>query len=146
VKYLLVVSLAIFSNLHAGTCEFSDWSVSKKLEYARLAIEFLGEKYESYDSAAYLKDLRALEKMAPSHEKVDSFRYRALVVNNPELDFDQILFRRSSSGNLPTNWRGNSHYLRRAGSEFRPKFEDSIERLNLKTGETEPSLLRKTVL
>lgn len=111
--------------------------VSKKLEYARPAIEYLGETYDSYDSEKYLKELQALQKNNASDEEVESFRYRALVAGNPELDFDQIMFRHSASTDFPANWRGNSHYLHRSGQEYSPKFDDSIELLNLKSGETE---------
>ena len=59
-----------------------------------------------------------------SDEEVEKFRFKALVVNNPELDFDEILFRQSGSSNMPSNWRGTSHYLRRQGKVWIRIFPD----------------------
>jgi formylglycine-generating enzyme required for sulfatase activity len=108
--------------------------VSLKIEAARRAIEFLDTKYDSYNGQEYLEELDELESNDASMEQVEAFQYMALVANNPELDFAEVLFRQSGSTDLPPNWRANSHYLRRAGEEFQPEFDDSIRILNLQDG------------
>ncbi len=113
-------------------------SVEDKITFARRAITFLGEKYGDYKSDAFLKELASLEAKGASDSDVEEFRYRALVADNPELDFDDVLFRQSRSRGLPSNWRGNSHYLRRGGKETRPDFSDSLRVLSLKDRSVRP--------
>ncbi|MDF7797832.1 SUMF1/EgtB/PvdO family nonheme iron enzyme [Pontiellaceae bacterium B1224] len=105
--------------------------VSKVIEDARLAIEFLGKKHQSYKAKDYLKKLTALETAGAPFEKIDELRYEALVLNNPEVDFDKILFRSSQSDRFPSNWQGNSTLLRRGGKESKPRFGDEFRVLDL---------------
>jgi formylglycine-generating enzyme required for sulfatase activity len=105
----------------------------KKLVAARRAIESLGEKYPQYDSKSYLEELERLQKKNATDKEVEEFRYRALVLNNPVVDFDTILLRATKSWKFPANWQGNSVYLRKDGKEFTPKFNDEFRVLNLKS-------------
>jgi len=107
--------------------------VSKVIEDARLAIEFLGKKHRSYKAREYLKKLAAMEVANAPFEKIDQLRYDALVLNNPEVDFQRILFRSSKSDKFPANWQGNSTLLRRGGKEFQPTFNDEFQVLDLKS-------------
>ena len=95
-----------------------------------MAIKFLGKKYKNYRASEYLKELDKLN--GASEYQIDKFRYKALVVNNPELKFDKILFRASGSSRFPSNWQGNSMYLRKSGKESTPKFKDELKILNIK--------------
>lgn len=107
--------------------------VSKVVEDARLAIEFLGKTHRSYKAEPYLKKLAALEAADAPFEKIDELRYEALVLNNPEVDFQRILFRSSRSDKFPSNWQGNSTLLRRGGTESEPKWDDEFRVLDLKS-------------
>jgi len=107
---------------------------SKKIEDAKLAIKFLGEKYSDYPAAEFLKGLSSLK----DDKAVEALRYKALVLNNPEVKFDSLLLRTSRSARFPANWQGNSTYLRRAGREFKPNFDDEIQVLNLKDRSMKP--------
>jgi formylglycine-generating enzyme required for sulfatase activity len=106
---------------------------SKIVEDARLAIEFLSKKYASYSGEEYLSELERLSDKNASVEELDTFRYKALVLNNPEVKFDQILFRSSHSQKFPANWQGNSIYLRAKGEEYHPDFDDELRVFDLKT-------------
>lgn len=105
---------------------------AKVIEDARLAIEFLGNKDSSYKSKEYLKELDALAAGNASIEEIDKLRYKALVLNNPVLKFDQILFRNSKSSRFPANWQGNSTLLRSGGKEQQPSWNDAFQILSLK--------------
>ena len=107
-----------------------------KIEFARRAVKYLSKMHRKYPGREYLKELDALEAKGASDEEVEQFRYKALVVNNPELDFDEILFRQSGSKDMPSNWRGNSHYLRNRGQEYHPDFDDAFKIMNFRTGES----------
>jgi formylglycine-generating enzyme required for sulfatase activity len=106
--------------------------LEKKIFTARQAVTALGEKYSDYDSAKYLKELAALEKAGANEAKIEDFRYQALVLNNPEVDFDEIVFRSSNNEAQPANWRGNSYFLRRGGKETQEKYGDELVKFNLK--------------
>ncbi|MDH3346065.1 MAG: hypothetical protein OEL75_02660, partial [Kiritimatiellaceae bacterium] len=106
--------------------------VAEMIESTRLAIEFLEDKHASYKARNYLKALAKLEDQNASAEEVDRLRYQALVLENPEVKFDEILFRGSRSAQFPANWQGNSTLLRSRGKETHPNFADSFEVLNLK--------------
>ena len=105
---------------------------SKVIEDARLAIEFLGKEHRGYKAKEYLKKLAALKAADAPIEKIDELRYEALVLNNPAVDFDQILFRSSESDKFPSNWQGNSTFLRKGGKEDKPRFGDKLQVLDLK--------------
>lgn len=107
-------------------------STSKNFEDARLAIEFLGTQYPSYKGSSYLKALTVLEEKSASLTELDALRYEALVLNNPEVQFDQILFRSSASDKFPANWQGNSTLLRGSGKEKTPDFGDKFQILDLR--------------
>lgn len=107
-------------------------AASEMIGSARLAIEFLGGKYASYNAKGYLKELAKLEAGNASPEEVARFRYKALVIDNPEVSFDTILFRSSKSAKFPSNWQGNSTLLRRGGKESQPNFNDAFQLLSLK--------------
>jgi formylglycine-generating enzyme required for sulfatase activity len=106
--------------------------VAFKITAARRAIEVLGKQYPEYDSAGYLKQLAQLEKSGAGDAAVEKLRRQALVLDNPEVDFEQILFRSSSTEAMPANWRGNSTYLRGSGKIKRPTFGDQFGILNIK--------------
>ncbi len=112
--------------------QYMDPSRDDILEAARLAINFLGETHASYEASKYLTKLDRLEKQNAPIEEIDKLRYEALVLNNPVVNFDQILFRDSKSSKFPSNWQGNSTYLRRGGKETQPSFDNSLQMLNLK--------------
>ena len=118
--------------LSAASREYAFPSTDKVMEDARLAIEFLGKNYRSYKSKAYLKELDALAARNASIEEIDQLRYKALVLNNPEVNFDKILFRSSKSAKFPSNWQGNSTFLRSGGKENQPDFNDAFQLLDLK--------------
>ncbi|WP_372808447.1 SUMF1/EgtB/PvdO family nonheme iron enzyme [Pontiella sp.] len=107
-------------------------ATEKIIEDARLAIEYLGRQYPSYKSKHFLKQLDRLAAEGAAFEELDQLRYEALVLNNPEVRFDRILFRSSKSSHFPSNWQGNSTYLRRHGEETHPNFNDAFQVLNLK--------------
>jgi hypothetical protein len=129
---LLTIAFPIFAQGEAKKDELSAEKEAKRFEDARLAIQFLGEQHRSYKSGDYLKRLDALEAKNAPFEELDKLRYEALVLNNPEIKFDKILFRSSKSSQFPSNWQGNSTYLRRGGREFQPSFNDAFQILNLK--------------
>jgi formylglycine-generating enzyme required for sulfatase activity len=106
--------------------------IAFKIKSARRAIEALGKQYPKYDSTTYLKQLDQLEQNGASDAAIEKFRHQALLLDNPEVDFDQILFRASSSESMPANWRGNSTYLRSHGKESRPTFKDELSLLNIR--------------
>ncbi|MBF0196719.1 MAG: SUMF1/EgtB/PvdO family nonheme iron enzyme [Planctomycetes bacterium] len=103
-------------------------SLEKRKEDATLAITFLGKKYASYPASKYLKQVAA----AKDDAAIEALRYDALVLNNPEVKFDKLLVRTSGSTKFIANWQGNSTYLRKAGKEMKPTFNDEIQILNLK--------------
>jgi formylglycine-generating enzyme required for sulfatase activity len=107
-------------------------SLEDMIESARLSIEFLDKKYSEYDGPVYLKALDALVKSGATADQIDEFRYDALVLNNPEVKFDEVMFRSSKSQKFPANWQGNSVYLRSKGKEYTPTFNDALQVLNLK--------------
>lgn len=107
-------------------------AATKDFEDARLAMEFLGKTYRSYKGETYLKALASLEKNGASIEELDTLRYTALVLDNPEVNFDKILFRSSKSNKFPSNWQGNSTLLRKSGKEMKPEFGDAFQILDLK--------------
>ncbi|TWT80297.1 Formylglycine-generating sulfatase enzyme [Planctomycetes bacterium CA13] len=111
--------------------------VGKKIEYARRAIEFLGKQYSTYPASKYLRQLAKLESNNASDDDVEAFRYEALVINNPEVNFEKILFRASKNGGMPANWQGNANYLRSRGQERQPNFEDELRILDLKSKSSE---------
>ena len=102
---------------------------SKKIADAKLAITYLGEEYSDYPAAEYLTELSKLT----DDKAVEALRYKALVLNNPEVKFDSLLVRSSYSTRFPANWQGNSTYLRGAGKERQPNFDDEIQILDLKS-------------
>jgi formylglycine-generating enzyme required for sulfatase activity len=109
-------------------------SVAKKIENARLAIEYLGKKYKkSYNATEYLKELDELAASNPDDKKIEDFRYKTLVLNNPELKFDKLFFRATWSTQFPPNWQGNSAYLRSGGHTRKPKINDQLMEFDLKT-------------
>lgn len=114
--------------------EYMDPEPQKVLEDARLAIEYLGNKYTGYAASEYLEELRHLEEKQATVEEINRLRKRALVLDNPEVRFDRILFRSSKSSKFPSNWQGNSTYLRRGGEEFYPEFNDAFQVLSLDDG------------
>ncbi|MDF7826147.1 SUMF1/EgtB/PvdO family nonheme iron enzyme [Pontiellaceae bacterium B12227] len=107
-------------------------ATAKNFEDARLAIEFLATKYRSYKGRDYLKELAVLKKKGASLKELDALRYDALVLDNPEVSFDKILFRSSKSAKFPSNWQGNSTLLRQGGREMKPDFDDAFQVLDLK--------------
>ncbi len=117
--------------------EYMNPTRDKILEDARLAIEFLGSEYPDYPAAAYLERLGQLARGGAAIEEIDVFRREALVLENPEVKFDRILFRNSRSTKFPANWQGNSTLLRRKGEEFQPSFNDAFRILDLASGEVE---------
>ena len=135
-KLLLVLGLSMgvlaVVPLQAAPAKEQGDAVAKDFEDARLALEFLGNQYPSYKAADYLKTLKKLEQQGASLEQLDALRYTALVLDNPEVSFDKILFRSSKSQSFPRNWQGNSTYLRGSGRELSPNFNDAFQVLNLK--------------
>lgn len=111
--------------------------VEAKIHSARLAVEALGKQYPDYRAKRYLARLRVLKRKKATDGDVEALRYEALVLDNPEVDFEQILFRSSKSASLPANWKGNSGYLRGGGRERQPRFDDELMLLNLKDRSTE---------
>jgi formylglycine-generating enzyme required for sulfatase activity len=124
--------------VHMSLCELEYIypQLPKIIEDTRLAIRHLGEQHPSYNSKRLLKQLAKLENSGASEEEFKKFRYQALVIDNPVIDFEQILFRRSGSSRMPANWRGNSQFLHRARKTTSPNFDDSLELLDLKTGQS----------
>ncbi|MBF0199275.1 MAG: SUMF1/EgtB/PvdO family nonheme iron enzyme, partial [Planctomycetes bacterium] len=109
--------------------------IAKKLEDTRLAVEFLGEMHESYPAKVFLKQIDDITQLKPDKKKdeqIEKLRYEALVIRNPVIAFDSLIFRSSRSAKMPSNWQGNSTYLRKAGKEMTPNFDDEIQILNLK--------------
>lgn len=107
--------------------------VEGKITAARHALKALGKQYSAYPAVKYFRELDSLEKKKASDAEIEAFRYRTLVLNNPEVNFKNILLRASGSSAMPANWQGNSNYLRNAGKEQQPKFDDEIQVLNLET-------------
>jgi len=103
-----------------------------KIRNAELAINALGKRYSDYPAKKHLARLKALKKNKASDEEVEKLRYRALVLDNPDVDFDKILFRASKSTSMPANWLGNASYIRSRGSERQVNFNDELLTLNLK--------------
>ncbi|WP_231617243.1 SUMF1/EgtB/PvdO family nonheme iron enzyme [Novipirellula aureliae] len=111
--------------------------VAKKIEYAKRAIEYLGAQYSTYPATEYLQQLDKLASDNASDTEVEAVRYKALVLNNPEVDFDQVLFRASKNALVPANWQGNANYLRSRGNERQPNFDDELRILNLENRSVE---------
>ncbi len=107
--------------------------VEAKMTAAHRAIKEIGEQYSDYPAEKFLRELTMLKKNGASDEEIEAFRYRALVLENPEVDFDKVLFRSSRSASMPANWQGNANYLRSKGQEHKPDFEDEIRVLDLKS-------------
>ena len=108
-------------------------TISQKVERARDAINYLKKKYSAYKGQDYLNELKSLENS--SEQALESFLYKALVKNNPELDFSKILLRRTQHETLPINWRGNSQFTHSRGKVHKTNFNNSIEVLDLKSQE-----------
>jgi formylglycine-generating enzyme required for sulfatase activity len=128
-----ILSLLIFSAALSGA-DAAQVSREQEIENTALAIRFLGENHRNYDSEKLLKELAGLKRENAQEDELDSFRYKALVLQNPVVDFDQILFRQSGSDQMPSNWRGNSQFLHRDGKTYSYTFNDSFQMLDLKSG------------
>ncbi len=101
-----------------------------QLEALYRSVEHLGAKYSAYPADRYKKQIKQLARFAASEgtlEKVRALQREALVSNNPEIDFDEILLRRSKKASFPANWQGNTG-MRSTG------FDNEIARLSLSTG------------
>ena len=106
--------------------------MSDKIESAKLAIKFLGDKYDSYPAEKYLTQLKEFENGKGTEKELEDLRYQALVIDNPEIKFDKLLVRATWCTWFPANWQGNSVYLRSSGQERHPEFNDEIQELSLK--------------
>ena len=103
-----------------------------KIRAAELAIDALGQRHSDYPAKKHLARLKALKKNKAPDEEVEKLRYRALVLDNPDVDFEKIFFRSSKSTSMPANWLGNASYLRGSGRERQVNFNDELLTLNLK--------------
>ncbi|MBK1791880.1 SUMF1/EgtB/PvdO family nonheme iron enzyme [Persicirhabdus sediminis] len=115
--------------------EFIYPEYEKSLEDLRLSVANLAKEYPDYKTSKYSARMKKLEQ-GEDWDGLKALRYEALVTDNPMVDFDEIIFRRSQSDRLPANWRGNSEFTRRDKQVYSFDFGDSIERLNLRTGKT----------
>lgn len=117
--------------------EYMNPTRDKILEDARLAIEYLGEQYQGYPAESFLRQLRELAESDAPVDAINALRRQAIVLNNPEVKFERILFRNSKSTRFPANWQGNSTLLRSQGKEFQPDFNDAFQILDLADGSIE---------
>ncbi len=91
------------------------------------SVEYLEKKYKNYPGAQYKKQIKALfgQIGSPDADKaIRTLQYKALVLDNPVVDFEKILLRRGKAFRV-ANWQGNS--------ERRPfGYNNEIASLNLK--------------
>ena len=125
------------NRVHLSLCEleYIQPSLEDRVRNTALAIRHLGELFDDYPADRLLKELAVLHNGAPEAQ-IEAFRKKALVLENPVVDFDRVLFRESGSAALPANWKGNSHYLHRNNRTFSPTFNDRFLSLDLSSGET----------
>jgi hypothetical protein len=99
-----------------------------QLEALARSVDHLAARYPAYPAARYRQKISQLAKGADSSgalQKVQALQFEALVKNNPEIDFDEILLRRTKNARLPANWQGNTG-MRTTG------YNNEIARLSLK--------------
>ncbi len=133
----MLVLFSMVLSVNSADNNKSDSSVQLKIKTTRLAIESLGKQFSDYPVAQYLEELGKLELQDAKDAEIETFRYKALVLNNPVVKFDKIIFRSTKNANMPYNWRGNSHYLRTSGSQHKPRFYDELKSLDLKKRTTQ---------
>gem|GEM_PF-980458 len=96
------------------------------------SVEYLAKNHANYPGAQYKKEIKALfaQLGSPDMDKaVHALQYKALVLDNPVVDFDKILVRRGKAFRV-ANWQGNS--------EKRPfGYNNEIASLNLRDGSLE---------
>ncbi len=108
-------------------------NAESQLEALYRSVDYLASKYPAYPADRYKQQIKKLARLAGSGralEKVRALQFEALVKNNPEIDFDEILLRRAKNAKFPANWQGNTG-MSKTG------FGNEIARLNLKTGALE---------
>ncbi len=114
--------------------EFVYPEYEKSLEDLQLSIVNLAKEFPSYDASKYSARFKKLSK-GEDWDALKALRHEALVADNPMVDFEEIIFRRSKSTRMPANWRGNSEFLHRAKQKFSFNFSDSIEAMNVRSGD-----------
>ena len=129
-----ILSLLTIFGITLSGAQAAQESLEQNIENTALAIRFLGKTNRDYDSDKLLKELAGLKRKNASESALDTFRYKALVLQNPVVDFERILFRQSGSEQMPSNWRGNSKFLHRGGKKYSYTFNDSFQMLDLKSG------------
>ncbi len=99
-----------------------------QLEALYRSVNHLASLYPAYPAERYRKQIKQLAKFADTDgalKKVQALQVEALVKNNPAIDFNEILLRRTRSAKLPANWQGNTG-IRETG------YNNEIARLSLK--------------
>lgn len=99
-----------------------------QLEALYRSVNHLATLYPAYPADRYRKQIKNLAKFPESSgalKKVQALQFEALVKNNPEIDFEEILLRRTKNAHLPANWQGNTG-MRKTG------YNNEIARLSLK--------------
>ncbi|CAA6676807.1 MULTISPECIES: SUMF1/EgtB/PvdO family nonheme iron enzyme [unclassified Lentimonas] len=129
---LCVLFVLVFgSQLFAGRGESA--ATDARMLPMRRAIEALGARYVDFPASTFLSELEGLQQKDAPIAEIEAFRYRVLVLENPDVDFTQVLFRASRNRKMPDNWQGNANYLRSSGKEYHTNFNDAIQVLDLET-------------
>ncbi len=121
----LFINLLDFSRMYVPS--------DAKILAAKRAIKALGARFPSYPSNKYLDELAVLQSKDAADAEFEAFRYRALVLQNPDVDFRHVIFRETENASMPSNWQGNANYLRSKGTEQQPTFNDKIRLFDLKS-------------
>ncbi len=101
-----------------------------QLEALARSVNHLAARYPDYPAEQYRRQIKTLAQFVDSSgalQKVQALQFDALVKNNPEIDFDEILLRRTRNDRMPANWQGNTG-MRPTG------YDNEIARLSLKNG------------
>jgi formylglycine-generating enzyme required for sulfatase activity len=97
-------------------------SVEKRMEDLTLAVKYLKKNNPNYPAGKILSAIKAVPNSDNPSKAIADLQYKALLLENPEIKFDKIVYRETWSGQFPPNWQGNSAYTRGGGREFNPTY------------------------